>query len=390
MSDETRGEETRSDRSRILGFVQVGAIAIVVLVAIYLARAPDRSIGAGLQLGSAPKPVVRTIVPTVTDQPLTVERTGVVSLETTVSIRAEISSKVVWISPKFQSGASIPAGEILVRIDPTDFELRVQAAQAAVKEAEAGVWREKARGKHDTQLFERNYPELEVTERVRRLPSLAKKEAQLLKAEVALKSAEEKLSRTQISLPFDAEVLNVRVELGELAHPDTPLGMAFRTDALQAEVPIEPQTLDRLAPVIGRAAVVIADGKSYRAEVARVSAVVAPTSRLATVYLKFLDDASTEALLKPGTFAHVSIEGSVLENVFLLPESAEQDQSNVWLVENGALKSHTPSTLAQTREGWIVSAFDVADGIALGTIHKAREGLMVQVKESPVGDGEAE
>lgn len=390
MSDGTRGEETRRDRSRVLGFVQLGAIAVVIVLAIYLARAPDRSMVAGLELGAAPPPVVNTIVPTATDHPLNVELTGTVSLTTTVSIRPEVSSKVVWISPKFHNGASIPAGETLVRIDPADFELRVQAAQAAVKEAEAEVWREKARGEHDARVFAQDYPGLEVSERVRRLPSLAKKEAKLSKVQVALKSAELKLARTRISLPFDAEVLNVRVELGELARPDTALGLAYSADALQVEVPIEPRTLEQMAPVIGRTAVVHANGKSYRAEVARVSAVVAPTSRLATVFLQFSDGAPASALPKPGTFALVSIEGPILQNVFRLPETAEQDQASVWIVEDGKLKPFTPRTLAQTSNGWIVSGFDVADGIVLGTIHKAREGLMVQATQSPDSDGGTE
>ena len=387
MSEETRNEGDSADRKRLLGYVQLGAIGVAVLAAIYLARAPDRAVGAGLELGVAPKPAVRVIEPTPTDQPLVVELTGTVSLAATAAVRSEVSSKVVWISPKFRAGGSIAAGETVVRIDPADFELRVEAARAAVKEAEAGAWRERARGEHDARVFARDYPGLEVSERVRRLPSLAKREAQLLQAQVLLKSAQQKLERTHISLPFDSQVLNVSAELGELARPATRLGTVYRTAALQAEAPVEPRVLEQLAPLIGRAALVRADGKTYPAEVARVSAAVAPKSRLTTVFLKFSDDLPRDSLPRPGTFASVSIRGPDMQGVYVLPESAEQDRASVWVVENGKLRSHAPRTLGRTGAGWIVGAFDAADGVVLGTIPGARQGLAVEPMDAPSDAG---
>lgn len=379
MSDESQEIETRASRSRLLGYAQLAAIGIAVLVAIYFAQAPDRGMGADLELGVAPKPVVSVIEPTSANRPLSVELTGTVGLSTTATIRSEVSSKVVWVSPKFRGGTTIPAGETIVRIDPTDFELRVEAAEAAVAEAEAGVWREKARGEHDARVFANDYPGLEVSERVRRVPSIARREAQLLKAKVALKAAKQKLERTQISVPFDCQVLNVTVEVGELVGPSTALGTVYRTAALQTEAPVEPRVLEELAPVIGRAALVRVDGTTYRAEVVRVSAAVAPTTRLATVFLSFSDDAPEDSWPRPGTFALVSIQGPDAQNVYVLPESAEQDGASVWVVDSGLLRSHSPRTLERSSAGWIVSAFDAGDGVVVGMISGAREGLAVEV-----------
>ena len=233
MSQESPSAETRPDRRRLLGYVQLGAVGAAIVVAVYFAQAPDRGADAGLGLGTAPKPVVSVIEPMSTERALTVELTGAVSLARKARVVSEVSSRVVWISPKFENGGSIPAGEAMVRVDPADFELRVEAARASVEEAEASVWREKARGEHDARVFARDYPGLELSERIRRIPSIAKEEAELKHAQAALKMAELKLEQTRVSFPFDSRVLNASVELGEKVGPGTPLGTVYRTDAVQ-------------------------------------------------------------------------------------------------------------------------------------------------------------
>lgn len=339
MSQESPNAENRSDRGPLLGYVQLGAVGVAILVAVYFAQAPDRGADAGLGLGSAPKPLVSVIDPVPTDRALQVELTGGVSLAGKARVVSEVSSRVVWISPKFTNGGSIPAGETMIRVDPTDFELRVEAARATVKEAEASVWREKARGEHDARVFARDYPGLELSDRIRRMPSLAKEEAELEHAQAVLKMAELKLERTRVSFPFASRVLNASVELGEQVGPGTPLGTVYRIDALQVEAPVEIRDLNRLDPVIGRTAEVRAGGQAFSAQVDRVSSVVAPRSRLATVFLRFSEDSPADSLPLPGTFAEIAIEGPVVQSVYVLPESAEQGRGSVWVIENGTLKA---------------------------------------------------
>ena len=387
MSEESQTARDGSGSRQLRGYVQLGAIVAAIFVAVYFAQAPGDGAGEELGLGAAPKPEVSVIEPELTDWTQQVDLTAVVSLARKARVVSEVSSRVVWISPKFSNGGSIPARETMIRIDPRDFELRVEAARASVKEAEASVWRQQARGEHDARVFARDYPGLEVSERIRRVPSVAKEQAELERAQVALKMAELKLQRTRISFPFDSRVLNASVELGEQVGPGTPLGAVYRIDALQVEAPIEIRDLTRLEPIIGRAAEVRAGAQAFSATVDRVSSVVAPRSRLATVFLKFSENEPADALPLPGSFAEVSIQGPVAEGVYLLPESAEQAQGRIWVVENGALKPFAPRTVGRTQGGWVVEAFDAGDGIVMGTIPGAREGLAVELADARANRG---
>ena len=385
MAQQPIGSEDRPDRPRWLGIVQLFLILAAVTAALYLARAPEREV-----LGVAPgltdekaRPSVSVVHPEPTGQALTVYLTGSVKLEGRVTIRSEVEGRVVRVSPRFRNGGSIAGHEELVKVDPAAFELRVQAAEWAVREAEARVWKAKARGESEAAEFARENPGEEPSDRVRRLPSIAEAEAELGRARTKLELAALELARTSVSVPYDARVIRSDAEVGAMVGPadrvgpSSVLGVVYRVEALQVDAPVEPADLGYLAPAIGRSARVHARGGTYDAEVVRVSSVVSPKTRLASLFLRFREGQPPESLPLPGTFVEVEISGPSHERVFVLPETAVQEGGTVWLVDDGVLRSHLPRELGRTDEGWVVDAFDPADGVVVGVLPGARAGLAV-------------
>ena len=379
-------QSTESGRPQWLGIVQLAAILLVIVIALYFARAPSR-----VALDATPdltaekgKPTVSVIQPKPTTQALTVRLTGSVRIEEQARVMSEVTGRVVWISPKFSNGGSIPANETFIKIDTAEHELRVERAEMAVKAAEARVWVEKAGGEEDAREFLRANPGAEVSDSVRRLPSIAEMEAELAQARAVLKLAKLRLKQTNISLPYDSRVLATELEVGEFVGPARSvsgragrLGAVYRTEAIRVRVPVDPKDLAYLSPVIGRSARVRTQLGAYDATVERVSAAVAPSTRLAGLFLKFSDDVPRETLPLPGMFAEVRIAGPSYENVYVLPESVLQEGGSVWVVDKGALKSIVPKTLGRTGAGWVVEAFDAGEGVVVGAPPGARKGLAV-------------
>ena len=349
-------DEGRSGRIRTLGYVQAAGIVILAVVALYFARAPDRverQFAADAATAGA-EPVVDVIQPAPTAQALSLRLTGSVRLERQASVVSEVTGRVVWVSPKFSNGGSIAANEDILRIDPAEFRLGVEAAEAAVAEA-----------------------------RSRSASALAG-------AEAKLKLAQLELARTRISFPYNSRVLGTNVEVGELVGPaddvgrDASLGVIYRAEALQAEVPIELSDLESLDPAIGRSARLQVGSETFDAEVVRVSSVVAPKSRLATLFLKFSDDVPLSSLPLPGTFVVADVMGPMQKNVFLLPEAALREGGGVWVVEDGSLNLREPNILGRVQAGWVTNAFDAAQGVVVGTVPGARQGMAVSVSaETP-------
>ena len=391
MPDETSASGNTPGQVEWRGYAQVALILAAIAAALLFARAParvDRGAASGPAAESAP-PTVRVIHPAPTEQALTVELTGTVNLEERVRVASEVVGRIVWVSPDFSNGGSIRADETFIRIDPSEFELRVEAAEMAVREAEARVWVEKTRAEEDVRVFEQANPGVEPSESVRRLPSIAEAEARLMRAQSDLKLAELRLGRTNISLPYDGRVMASDVEVGELVGPEefvggpsSRLGVVYRTAALQVDVPIEPRDLEYLDPVIGRKAQVVGQMAAWEARVGRVSSVVAPRTRLASVFLKFAEDAHPDSLPAPGTFVEVDIRGPVYEDVYVLPESVLQERESVWVVRDGVLSAFAPKAVGRTDAGWVVQAFDAGEGVVVGTLPGAREGLAVEATDA--------
>ena len=363
MPSQTTEKKDQKGRPKWLGYAQLALIAALVLVAIYFARAPDRmetDIMAGPETGSG-NLVVNVFNPAPTSQSLTVKLTGNVKTEARVKVRSELVGRVVWVSPQFRNGGTLAANEPLVRIDRTEYELHVEAAAGMVEEAEA---------------------------RLAALMSGPTAEGTLKRARAALRLAELDLERTEISFPYESRVISSDVGVGELVGQQDEvgsqanMGIIYRSDALEIDAPIDMEDLEYLAPAIGRTAQVSTDSGDYEAEIMRISSVLAPQTRFASLFLRFSEDQSAESLPLPGTFVEVEVEGPSFENVYVLPDSVLQDSDTVWVVRDGALSLVSPLAIGRTEEGLVVAAFDAGDGIVVGSLPGAREGLEVDLAES--------
>ena len=391
MQEGRNGPGAVSGQRTWRGYAQLALVAVALAMALYFARAPrfwqPSGEEAAPDAGSAP-PVVDVVVPAATTQALTVRLTGTVSVQETTSVESEVAGRVAWVSPAFTNGGSLAAGETMVRIDPAAFELAVEGAQAAVDAAAARVAIEVAQGLENVRALTLEDPEAEPSAWMRRLPHLTLARAELRQAQAALGLAELRLARTEIALPYDVRVLAAGAAVGEWASPEdidpaTPLGVVYRAGALQVQVPIEPGELAYLDPVLGRAVQVTGPLGSWSGEVTGVSSMVNPTSRLASVFVEFAADEILDALPVPGTFVEVSIEGPAFADVYVLPPVVLQAQNNVWVVRDGELNLFAPQAHGWTDTGWMVRAFDAGEGIVVGPLPGAREGLAVAAQVLP-------
>ncbi len=394
MAQETTEPQGRSGRPKWLGYAQLILILAAVGVALYFAQAPsgvDRDPISDLAVEQA-KPTVAVIQPTPTEHALTVDLTGGVTLHGNVRVSSEVGGRVVWVSPSFRNGGSIAANETIIRVDPAEYELELEVAAAKVAKAAARVQIEKAKAEESVASFTREHPGADIPDSVRRAPHIAKAEAALMKAQAEEKLAQLRLNRTEISLPHDVRVAAADIDVGQFVGPAelvgraSSLGTVYRTDALQVRAPIEQDSLAYLAPAIGRSATVRTASGTYDAVVERTSAIIGPKSRLARVFLKFAAAHPAETLPLPGSFVEVSIAGPVHDNVLVLPESAIQDRGSVWIVEGGALKAVAPRTLGHADVGVVVEAFDAGEGVVVGTLTGAREGLAVEVSAAQASE----
>ena len=361
------------------GILQLVVIAAVVLAAILLARAPRQEF-LELDPEAVPggvEPTAAVMQPGTTSASHSVRLTGTVTTLGNVMVIPEASGDVVFVSEKFRAGGVFAADETLARIDATEYEIGLAMAKLDLDYAQAHLKEVKDRYGRSSEYYAtapngtvHPWPALDG--------EIEKAESLVETARHRVTLAEIQLDQTRIRMPFAGYVRAASLSVGQVVSARTStLGDVFPRNQLRVRAQISTFDLDSLHPAIERTASVVADGRTYETEVERVSRVVDLETRLASLYLRVLNQGRQEVLPRPGTFVDVTVAGPVRDDVFVLPESAMQLNASVWLVDDGTLVSFLPVSRGFRDDGWIVDAFDTKGGVVVGSVAGAREGLAV-------------
>lgn len=346
--------------SRVVrSLVGVGALVIALALFMYLAGAREapkqRSVAERL-------PVVRAV--RVVSKPVAQRWTGYGTARAlnASDVASELAARVVGRPEGLEAGSRVSAGDVLVRLDPTDFEQRLRSAERAAESFEAqlsGIEIEEARLDEQASLLRE---ELEVARRElaraedalsrgagnesqvdARLQSLkvaerllagvlsqlevipsrrAALEASLDSAKADRRVAEEIVARATVRAPFDGVLQSIGAEAGEWVRAGDVVARVV--DLSRIEVPIR-------LPQNAGAAIGVGDGitlrtegsvsQSWPASVSRVAPEADSESRSLTVYAEVRQrvDGGSAELLRPGQFVMGEVESSAARESLLLP-----------------------------------------------------------------------
>ena len=374
-------------RRRWIGPLQIAVVLALVVVAVVVSRAPTSAPAPGPGGPGAAGPVslaplVRVVVPEPVSTLVEVEATGTIDVRSYVALTPQVGGRIVAVSESLRAGGEFGAGQVLLTIDPRDFELGLEQAHADVASAEADLRLRVAESNAARANYAILHPGQRVPPLVARIPQIAQARARLEAARARLAVADLDFTRTRFSLPFAGKVTETTAEVGQMLTRNQPFGQAFAFDALEAVAPVAQDELARLEPVVGRGATVRAPGVALEATVERVSAELDARTRFAKLYLALPPDAG----IAPGTFVDVTVAGPLVPDTFLLPEATEQAGGHVWRIVDGRLQRQDVSVLGRSAGGFVVRAFDPGEGVVIGAAPGGREGLAVRVAR-PGGTG---
>ena len=362
-----------------IGFIQIAAIAIISVLALYYSQAPSeeevlKSSGLKVAKPLSSKAVYVSIVKVkAQDNLIEVRGTGSIVVRNLIDLVPQVSGRIIWVAESFKRGGSFFANERLLQIDPKDFELAVAQTAADRLSAESNYQLAKAQSDAAIANYAILNPGADVPPLVAKTPQLEQAKAQIAAASAREQIAQLNLERTNYSLPFSGRVVDSQAEVGQLLNQGQKFGEAFDIESIEALVPISPSDLAILEPAVGRKAKVNLGEVVLSATVARVSPNLDERTRFAQLYLSLQNQTN----LYPGSFIDVVIEGPRLRDTVLLPEAAEQINESVWTMSGGKLKKAQPKFINRKVSGVIVENFVTGDGVVLGTVPGAKEGMAV-------------
>lgn len=346
----------------------------------------------------------------VKDIPMVIHGNGTVSPKVEVSIVPEVAGKVVFVHPELKVGGLIRAEEKIMQIDPRDYELAVQQADATVQDAKVKLDTEIAEADVAKREWSQLHPGTQPTSLlVLREPQIRKAQTALESTEAQLAVAKLKLERTSLSLPFDALIISEQVDLGQYVVAGQSLASAYGTDAVEIEVPLEDKELawfdvfDLSAqknaddpPAKRTTALVKAHfagaEHTWQGQVVRTTGQVDRTSRMIPIVVEVanpFDVSDGRPPLLPGVFADVYIEGKVLKNALAIPRDAIREGNKVWLVNDNTLHIHTLNIVRADKDFAYTDSGIDGTQIITSSLDVAIEGMKVRT-QSDVTEGNVE
>src|SRR4030095_10739171 len=346
----------------------------------------------------------------------TLEVVGTLAAEDQVTVSSEVDGVVRRVLADL--GDRVTAGQQLVELDREKLQYNLDQQRAAharsltkygatdaehlpriedtpdarrdsAELAQAKQMLERATELHKRQLIpQQTLDDAETTLRLKTAAyDAALKEAKHLQAdtdasEAAMKLAERHVEDASIRAPFDGYVQQRMVSLGELVKAQMPVMNVVRVDPLKllSEIP------ERMAPwvKVGQPLTLSVDAfpdKMFTATVSRISPAVNTQTR--TFAFEALAP-NSEALLKPGTFARVRLETSLVEQVMTIPYAAMQYRYGVYrafAVEGDRLKARELKTGDRVGDRMeILAGLNTTERVAMTDVDTLTDGMKIAVE----------
>lgn len=338
---------------------------------------------------------VRSIEAKSSDMQLFVESQGTVAAKQVIDLVPQVSGEVTFVSPKFVSGGRFKKGEVIIRIDPRDYELAVITAEASIAERRQKVMQEEA----EAALAATEWAELgqgEASDLTLRKPQREGALAALKSAEANLKRAQLDLERSELRAPFDGILTEKTVDQGQFLNRGNKIGRYYSTEKLEVRLPLTNRDIaqfDLAGLQTGKREYFVRltgqfanKANSWNARVIRTEGIIDVNSRI----LYVVAELSGNELFSPtdgtpitiGQFVTAEIEGRSFKNVVRLPRESLRQGNQILIVDKDHKLRTRMVDVIETNSEYIVVASGVDDGdiVNLSQLGISVDGLLVETE----------
>lgn len=331
-----------------------------------------------------------------------VSSTGTLNPVVSVQVGSQVSGQIKELYVDFNS--PVRAGQLIARIDPETFQLRVRQAEADLESTRASVAVQKAEVARVTatlmdagrdlerkkMLVEKGFISAADRDKAQATHEVAKaaldvalaqannSSAVVRQRESQLAQAQVDLERTAIRSPVDGVVVKRSVDTGQtvaasLQAPELFVIARNLTD-MQVDTSIDEADVGRIA--VGQKATFTVDafpGRSFSGHVIQVRKAATVVSNVVT-YIVIVSAANPDLTLLPGMTANVRVITAEKERALRVPNAALRFQPSGAADEKKALAASPAPTLAPTTGG------GAGGGAGGGGLSQLRERLATELK----------
>ena len=338
------------------------------------------------------------------DVKLTVKSQGTVGPRTESQLAPEISGRVIRVAPSFASGGFFEAGDVLLEIDPYDYQQAVIGARGQLAQARLRLAQEEAEAdvaRHEWAALGRGDPRALTL----REPQLEDARAALAAAEASFDRATRDLDRAEVRAPYAGRVRRKSVDVGQFVTVGSPLATIYAVDYAEIRLPLPDAELayldlplsyrgteNRVGPRVTLRANFAGQKHEWQGRIVRTESEIDPVSRMVHVVAQVKDPYApgtdpTRPPLAVGMYVEAEIEGNLVTRVVVLPRAALRGSSQVLVVDGESrLRFRDVDLLRATTEAVLVRAgLEEGDAVSLSPLEAVTDGMQVQILGAAAG-----
>lgn len=282
-------------------------------------------------------------------------------------------------------GDHLKKGALIARIDPADYQIRVQEAQAALSKARAQARNATATYQRIRALYENHNTSLSKLDAARARAESSR--AAVRAAEKQLELARRQLAYTRLKAPADCAVAAVLVEVNENVRAGQPIVTITAGSTMEVRVGVPESVIGRLSP--GDGAEVCFDALPDQRFSAEVAEVGVSATRTETTFPISVQLDNPQGRIRPGMAAEVAFHlVPEQSDVIRLPGKAvSEDRKGRFVfvitpLENGKGTVHRrPVTVGElSPEGLeIIEGLSPGDKVVTAGLSRIRDGQTVKL-----------
>ena len=309
-----------------------------------------------------------------------------------INLISQVSGQIVEAADEFVDGGIIKAGSPLVWIDDRDYKLAVISAESRGAQASKLLEREIA----ESELAKNDWEELglgEASPLTLRIPQLKEAEAAEKAALADLEKAKLNLERTIVKLPFQGIIREKRTGVGQFVGAGSVLATAFSTEEVLIALPLTDTELSYLGlplayeeekpftgPKVKFLSTVSNKTFEWEGRIVRTAGSIDPPTRLVYVYAEVINPYQQSPPLAIGMFVDAIIEGKTIKDGFLVPNSAINNNSNIYVIDiNDNLEIREIEVLG-TENDYVILKGEIYEGerVVVSPLNNAKIGMALK------------
>ncbi len=339
---------------------------------------------------SDPKKTIKTVfVDTIQNSTIaiTIPANGNLIAKRRVELYSEVEGVFRYSSELFRPGQNYKRGEILIKIDATEYEASVQSAKSELYNQIIAIMPDLRLDYPDVYPKWQTYlDKFNLNGSVPQLPQLSTDKERyfingrgIVTAYYNIQNLQERLVKYRMVAPFDGVLTEALVTEGSLVRNGQKLGEYIDPKIYELQVSLSKEYADLLK--VGEEVTLKNNKgtKDYTGKVNRINARIDPATQTVSVFVEVSD-----ATLKEGMYLQANLDAKKEENAISIDRGLVNDNNEIFVVKDAVLKVIKVTPVYFSDKKAIVKGVPDGELILSKQVSGAYNGMPVRIAEQTV------